>query len=99
MGILPEYLVNIDNEFSFKTEINKIEKSVSIPNPRYQEWINDDDTKSELTVLVILGITGYTKTKTQQRARMGLPGNPIAELSKQGWFIVSLGKENEITNI
>lgn len=48
---------------------------------------------------MILGITDYTKTKTQQRARMGLPGNPIAELSKQGWFIVSLGKENEITNI
>ena len=59
------YLVNIDNEFSLKTEINKTEKSVSIPNPRYREWINDYDTKSELTVHVILGITDYTKTKTQ----------------------------------
>lgn len=44
---------------------------------------------------MILGITDYTKTKTQYR----LPGKPIAELSKQGWFIGSLGKENEITNI
>lgn len=30
---------------------------------------------------------------------MGLPGKPIAELSKQGWFIGSLGKENEIANV
>ena len=48
----------INNEFSFKTEINKLEKSVllELPNPNYREIqnnlrdinLNDYDTKSEL---------------------------------------------------
>ena len=35
--------------------------------------INDHDPKSELPVYVILGISDYTKTKTQERPRVGLP--------------------------
>ena len=31
--------------------------------------------------------------------RIGLPGESIAELAKLGWYIVSPGKENDITNI
>ena len=48
----------INNKFSFKTEINKLEKSVllELPNPNYREIqnnlrdinLNDYDTKSEL---------------------------------------------------
>ena len=48
----------INNEFSFKTEINKLEKSVllELPNPNYREIqnnlrdinLNDYDRKSEL---------------------------------------------------
>ena len=30
---------------------------------------------------------------------MGLPGKPIAELTKLGWVILSPGKENASTNI
>ena len=43
--------------------------------------INDHDPKSELPVHVILGISDYTKTTTQERPRVGLPVEPIAELT------------------
>ena len=48
---------------------------------------------------MILGVSEYTKIKTPERARIGLPGEPIAELIKLGWYIASPGKENDITNI
>ena len=48
---------------------------------------------------MILGISDYTKIKTPERATIELPGEPIAELTKVGWYIVSPGKENDITNI
>ena len=31
--------------------------------------------------------------------RIELPGEPIAELTKLGWYIISPGKENDIANI
>ena len=52
-----------------------------------------------MPVHVILGISDYTKIKTQERPRVGLPGEPIAELSKLGWIIVSPGQETGITNM
>ena len=61
MKNIPVYSVeikDINNEFSFKTEINKLEKSVllELPNPSYREIqnnlrdinLNDYDRKSEL---------------------------------------------------
>ena len=57
---------DINNEFSFKTEISKLEKSVllELPNPNYREiqnnyqhlrgiTLNDYDTKSELPIHMI----------------------------------------------
>ena len=89
-----------DHEFKFQTEINKLEKSVlfELPNPEYQNLqnsyqhlkdieINDHDKKVEFPVQVILGVNDYTKIKTQERPRVGLPGKPIAELTKLGWII------------
>ena len=55
--------------------------------------------QNELLIHMILGISDYTKIKTPERARIGLTGEPIAKLSKLGWRIASLGKENDITNI
>ena len=48
---------------------------------------------------VIVGVNEYTKIKTQKRPRVGLPGEPIAEITKLGWVILSPGKENTSTNI
>ena len=43
---------------------------------------NDHDKKHELPVHVILGENDYTRMKTKERPRLGLPGEPIAELTK-----------------
>ena len=96
---------NSDDEFKFQTEINKLEKSVllELPNPEYQRIFinikNDHDKERELPVHVILGMNDYTRIKTQERPRVGLPGEPIAELSKLGWVILWPGKKNTSTNI
>ena len=55
--------------------------------------LHDHDTKGELPIHIVLGISDYTKIKTSERARIELHGEPVAELSKLGWYIVSLGKE------
>ena len=87
---------------NFKAEINKLEKNVflELPNPKYQNLqnsyqhlkdikVNDHDTKLELPVHVILGASNYTRIRTQERPRVGLPGEPIVELTKLGWVILS----------
>ena len=41
----------------------------------------------------------YTKIKTKERARVGKLGEPIAELTKLGWVVISPGEESDLTNI
>ena len=101
-----------NHEFALKIESNKVEKEVllEIPNPNYSEMqktyahlkdivITDHDTKKDLPVHVILGAGDYTKIKTQERARVGQPGEPIAELTKLGWVVISPGQESGVTNM
>ena len=115
MKKIPVYSVemkDVNDEFRFKTEISKLEKSVllGLPNPNYREiqnsyqhlrdiTLNHYDTKSKLPIHMMLGVSDYKKIETQERARIGLPGKLIAELTKLGWYIVSPGKESDITNI
>ena len=112
---IPVYSVEIrdsDHAFKFQTEISKLWKSVllGLTNPEYQNLqisyqhledieINGHDKKLELPVHVILGVNDYTRVKTQERQRVWLPGEPIAELAKLGWVILSPEKENNSTNI
>ena len=83
---------DISCEFNFETELNHLEKValLELPDPKRRELhntyvhlkdlqIDDHDLKSELPVHVILGISDYTKIKTQERRRIDLPGEPIAE--------------------
>ena len=111
---IPVYSVEIgdsDHEFKFQIEIKKLEKSVllELPHPEYKNLqniyqhlkdikINNHDKKRELPIHVILGMNDYTKIKTKERPRVGLPGEPIAELTKLGWVILSSGKESASTN-
>ena len=115
MKNIPVYSVeikDINNEFSFKTKINKLEEIIllEMPKPNYRELqntyphlrditLNDYNSKSQLPIHVVLGVNEYTKIKTPERARIGLPGEPIAELTKLGWYIISPGKVNDIANI
>ena len=103
---------DINHEFTLKIESNKVEKEVllEIPNPSYSEIqkkyahlsdisITDNDTKKDLPVHVILGAGDYTKIKPQERARVGQPGGPIAELTRLGWVVISPGQESGLTNM
>ena len=96
-----------DHKFKFQTETEKSQKSVllELPNPEYQNLQNNYqhlkniktnhlDKKRELPVHVILGVNNYTRVKTQERSRVELLGDPIAELAKLDWVILSPGKEN-----
>ena len=98
-------------EFTLKIESSKVEKEVllEIPNPNYSEiWkkyahlsdviITDHDTKKDRPVHVISGAGDYTKIKTQERARVGHPGEPIAELTRLGWVVISSVQESGLTN-
>ena len=60
--------------------------------------ITDHDTKKDLPVHAILGAGDYTKIKTQERVTVGQPGEPIAELTRLGWVVISPGQESGRTN-
>ena len=101
-----------NHEFTLKIESNKVEKEVvlEIPNPNHSEMqkkyahlsdviIIDYDTKRDLPVHVILGSGGYTKIKTQEKARVGQPEESIAELTRLGWVVSSPVQETGPTNM
>ena len=80
---------------------------VELPNPKYLELqnkyqhlkdleINDRDPKVVLPVHIILGVNDYTKIEMQERPRIGLEGEPVAELTKLGWVVVSPGNNSEV---
>ena len=54
---------------------------------------------TSLPVHIILGISDYTKIKTQERPRVDLSGELIAKLTMFGWVIVSPGQEPRIRNM
>lgn len=97
---------SIRGKFEMTTMVSKVDKSVllSIPNPRYADKIktfsyltgvtmDDEDTKSELPIHLILGASEYSRTKTHTKPRIGKAGEPIAELTTLGWTMMSAGKE------
>ena len=100
-------------QFSMSVEVTKVNKAelVFIDNPRYQQMIErnphlkgvtmeDLDQKERLPVHIILGASHYAKLKTDQPPRVGQPGQPVAELTRFGWTIMSPGKEScNITNM
>ena len=61
--------------------------------------ITDHDTKKDLPVHGILGAGDYTKIKTQERTRVGQPGEPIAEVTRLGWVVISPSQESGLTNM
>ena len=98
---------NTEENFEFKTQLNKLEKDtvLYLPNPNYQAFIshlphlneiklNNTVKEKELMVHVILGVSDYAKIKMLQRSRIEQPGDPIAELTRFGWFIISLTHES-----
>ena len=103
---------DVASNFSFTTEVSKVEKDVliNIPNPQYGVMIsqfqhlkdipmNDTDTKSSLPIHAILGASEYSKIKVQELPRIGQPGELIAELTRLGWVTILPGRELDVTKI
>ena len=66
--------------------------------------MNEDQTKARLPIHIILGASDFTKIKTQERPRIGdsvaeLTNDPVAELTKLGWVIMSPGKGSSYCNV
>jgi hypothetical protein len=99
-------LSSIDGEFRMDAKLTKVNKTqlLTIPNPQYQRIaatyphlqpvdIADNDTKEQLPIHVILSAGDYAKIKTNTKPLIGKTGEPIAELTRFGWFLMSPGNE------
>ena len=95
-----------NNENILSTEVSKVDKDVLmyVSNPKYEKMISsykhlegvkmdDNDTKQDLPIHIILGNSDFTKIKTKEIPRVGNVGEPVAEFTKLGWMIMSPGHE------
>ena len=57
-------------------------------------FIDDDDTKAELPVHIVLRARDLLKLKTTMPASIGKTGESVAELTKFGWMIMPPGQED-----
>ncbi len=102
---------SVDWSFSLHTDVCKVDKSVllTLPNPEYADIIrrythlqgvrmNDTDPKSELPVHVNLVASKYSRFKFETQPKMGKPGDPVAELTRFGWAIMSPRVEINASN-
>ena len=61
--------------------------------------MHDNDEKPELPVHLILGASEYARIKTETKPKLGRPNEPVAELTRFGWTILSPGKEIDLTRM
>ena len=57
----------------------------------------DVDGKPQLPVHLILGASKYARIKTARKPCVGRHGEPVAELTKFGWTLMSPGTEDDLT--
>lgn len=109
MARLEIYKVNVqapDSDYELEVNLTKVDKSelLFVENPQYENLLkkfehlkeaklNDTDTKTSLPIHVVLGSGEYARVKTQERPLIGKEGEPIAEYTKLGWFVMSPGVE------
>ena len=97
-------VTDVDETFVLNTEVTRVERGnlLRLPNPKYKEVVKqfdhlkgvkmeDTDDKEELPIHLILGASDYAKIKTPTQPRVGESGEPVGELTKFGWTIMSPG--------
>jgi hypothetical protein len=99
----------LKGDFSLKVRATMIKKRelLQLDNPHNDKRIEahqhlrdieleDQPTTEKLPVHVILGANEYAKIRTSQ-VRIGRQGEPVAELTRFGWAIMSPGKDSDPT--
>ena len=112
IGVYGVMIDSLDGNFRLETEVTKVDRGslLALENPKYAEVIQkyphltgiqmtDRDDKPELPLHLILGVSDYAKIRTETRPKIGRPGEPVAELTKFGWTIMSPGKEVDISSM
>ncbi|XP_028416198.1 uncharacterized protein LOC114539993 [Dendronephthya gigantea] len=103
---------SVDGDFSLEANLTKIDKQqlLLLPNPQYDQVlrkyqhldgvvIKDEDPKEQLPIHLILGVGEYSKIKTSSRQKVGVPGEPVAELTKFGWILLSPGQGIDLSQM
>ena len=112
MDVFEIEINDVSGDFQSKAEVSKVEREtlLPLPNPNYESVLrqhrhlrdikmNNTDMKEELPIYLILGASEYTRIKVQEMPRVGQPGEPVAELTRLGWVLMSPGKEVELSKL
>lgn len=97
---------SLDGSYQMSVKLTRVNKAelLSIDNPNYGQLINkyphlqgvkitDRDKKDQLPIHVVLGRGKYARVKTETKPQIGQDGEPVAEKTRLGWFIMSSGSE------
>ena len=112
IGVYGVTISSLNGKFRLKTEVTKVDRGtlLSLDNPKYGEVLqkythlervhmDDDDTKAELPVHIILGTSDCAKINTENKPKIGRPGEPVAEITQFGWTIMSPRKKVKHPNL
>ncbi len=96
----------VDSDYELETNLTKVNKTelLSVDNPQYAKLlkkyehlkevkVHETETKKSLPIHVVLGSGEYARVKTKERPLIGNEGEPVAEYTKLGWFVMSPGTE------
>ena len=105
-------LEDVDSDYSLEVKLTKVHKNELqfVDNPGYDQLIckyphlkdvrmNDAEINAQLPVHLVLESGEYARMKTDQRPLVRAEGQPVAELTKLGWFIMSPGTELDKTTM
>ena len=101
-------VTSITGNFSMSVTVSKVDKPelMMLENPKYEDLINkythlsgvhmdDNDTKPQLPIHLVLGASEYARVKTSTSPKIASSGQPVAEKTTLGWTIMSPGHEHE----
>ena len=102
-------ITNTKGDFTINMEVSKVDRAelISMPGPHYKDIIQtyahlqgvqmvDSNKKKYLPVHVIFGASEYANIKTKRTIKVGQKGEPVAEYTAFGLFIIAVGKKRTI---
>ena len=103
---------SLEGDFRLTVAVTRFGKPtlLELENPKYLEMLDrsshlkgvimlGEDTKAMLPVHLILGASEFSWIKTEQGARIGRPGEPVAEKTRFGCTIMPPGNEPNLSKM